>query len=223
MTKAEREKKMMERLLALRGFDDRFRKSGELYLAGVDEVGRGPLAGPVVTAACVLPADFDVPGIDDSKKLTDRRRREMSRIILDRALAFGFGISTNERIDRINILEATKEAMYQAVQEAEKMLRERTGCGLDRVLVDAVNLDMLPVPVTSMTKGDATSLSIAAASIIAKVRRDDMMIAYEETYPGYDFASNKGYGTKSHYAGLKEQGISPIHRRTFLRNMEDHF
>lgn len=223
MTKLEREKKMMERLRALRSFDDRFRKEGALYLAGVDEVGRGPLAGPVVTAACVLPADFDVPGIDDSKKLTDRRRREMNRVILDRALAWGFGISTNRRIDEINILEATKEAMYQAVQEAEEMLRERTGCRLDRVLVDAVNLDFLPVPVTSMTKGDATSLSIAAASIIAKVHRDDMMIAYDKTYPGYDFASNKGYGTKAHYAGLKAQGLSPIHRRTFLRNMEEHF
>lgn len=223
MTKLEREKKMMERLQALRSFDDRFRKEGALYLAGVDEVGRGPLAGPVVTAACVLPADFDVPGIDDSKKLTDRRRREMNRVILDRALAWGFGISTNRRIDEINILEATKEAMYRAVQEAEEMLRERTGCRLDRVLVDAVNLDFLPVPVTSMTKGDATSLSIAAASIIAKVHRDDMMIAYDKTYPGYDFASNKGYGTKAHYAGLKAQGLSPIHRRTFLRNMEEHF
>lgn len=192
---------------------------GFVYIAGVDEVGRGPLAGPVVTAAVILPPDFDVIGVDDSKKLSDKKRRELDVMIREKALAYGYGMRDNNEIDRINILNATKEAMRDAVNEAADMLMIRHGKKLERVLIDAVKLEGLDYPVTAIVKGDQNSLSIAAASIIAKVKRDDMMINYDAKYPGYGFASNKGYGTKEHYAGLREHGVTPIHRKSFLKSM----
>ena len=236
MTKAERMEKMRARLAEMKEFEDRLHSEGVKYIAGVDEVGRGPLAGPVVTAAVVLPEDFDVLGVDDSKKLSEKRREELFDIICERAVAVGIGIRDNERIDEINILEATKEAMADAVAEAESKLAEKiksgeleedsafgkAGGGIGHVLFDAVKVDAVKIPQTSIIKGDAKSVSIAAASIVAKVTRDRMMVEYAKQYPDYAFESNKGYGTAAHYAGIKKAGMCPIHRKTFLRNLSEH-
>ena len=219
-TKAERLAKMHARYEEMMAFDAQFRGTEEapVYIAGVDEVGRGPLAGPVVTACVVLPEDFDVLGVDDSKKLSEKRREALYNEILDQALACGIGLRGNAEIDRINILEATKEAMADAVHAADEELRERLGKGIGRVLIDAVRLQDLDIPQTPIVMGDATSESIAAASIVAKVTRDRMMVRYAEVYPGYAFEKNKGYGTAAHYAGIRSQGLTPIHRRTFLKD-----
>ncbi len=219
MTKAEREKMLAERLEQMKSFERELGDKGVSFIAGVDEVGRGPLAGPVVTAAVILPADFDVLGVDDSKKLSDKKRRELDVLIREKALAYGYGMRDNEVIDEINILNATKEAMRDAVDEAASMLLLKHGEKLQHVLIDAVRLEGLGYPETSLVKGDQRSVSIAAASIIAKVKRDDMMIAYASKYPGYAFERNKGYGTKAHYEGLRKLGMTPIHRRSFLSNM----
>ena len=219
MTKEERLKKQMERLLEMKEHEQQLHESGIRYIAGVDEVGRGPLAGPVVTAAVVLPEDFDVPGIDDSKKLSEKRREQLYDVIMERALAVGIGQADQQVIDDINILQATKRAMLQAVNAAEEMLRAEHGGSIERVLLDAVELPELTVPQESIIKGDAKVLSIAAASIIAKVTRDRMMVRYAEEFPGYAFEKNKGYGTKAHYEGLREKGPCPIHRLSFLKKM----
>ena len=217
MKKAEREKRMRERLAELKETEYRFYAEGAKHIAGVDEVGRGPLAGPVVCACVVLPPDFDVPGIDDSKKLTEKRRNEMAAVIRDRALAYGLGQASEKVIDRINILEATKGAMAVAVKKAAIMLNERTGDDISVVLVDAVKIPDIEYEQRSLVHGDQMSLSIAAASILAKVTRDAMMVKANEQYPGYGFDKNKGYGTKAHYEGLRENGLCPIHRRSFLK------
>ena len=227
MTKAERIEKMQERLKEMKSFDGRFRggsgagtgPNGIINLGGIDEVGRGPLAGPVVTACVVLPDDFDVLGVDDSKKLSEKRREELFDEILDSALAYGIGIVDNEVIDELNILEATKKAMIMSAVECSRMLEEKGLGELDYVLVDAVKLDDLKRPYSAIIKGDANSLSIAAASIIAKVTRDRMMLEYAKEYPWYGFESNKGYGTQAHYDGIKKHGITPIHRKSFLKNL----
>ncbi len=228
-TRAERLEIKRQHFLEMKAFDAQHRAEGA-YIAGVDEVGRGPLAGPVVTAAVVLPEDFDEFEVDDSKKLTDKKRRELDVKIREKALAYGFGLRDNRRIDEINILNATKEAMADAVFQAARMLRERLGmeehesslfAPLSLVMIDAVHLlelEAAGVHQISPTKGDSTSASIAAASIIAKVKRDDMMIAYDAQYPGYAFEKNKGYGTRAHYEGLRANGLTPIHRRSFLKN-----
>ena len=221
MTKKEREEMLAERLEQMKAFERGLAKRGVLYVAGVDEVGRGPLAGPVVTAAVILPEDFDVLGVDDSKKLSDKKRRELDVLIREKALAYGYGMRDNETIDRINILNATKEAMKDAIDEAAMMLEIKHREKLQHVLIDAVRLDGLDLPETPIVKGDQKSISIAAASIIAKVKRDDMMISYASKYPGYAFDKNKGYGTREHYEGLREHGITPIHRRSFLKNIID--
>jgi ribonuclease HII len=222
MNKAEREKLQMEKLEAMKAFDRSMAEdmlaNEEIMIGGVDEVGRGPLAGPVVTACVVLPDDFDVIGVDDSKKLSDKKRRELDVLIREKALAYGYGMRDNKVIDEINILNATKEAMKDAIWEAGMMLRMRKGVGLGLVLIDAVKIDS-EVPVKPVIKGDTKSLAIAAASVIAKVKRDDMMIKYAEEYPWYAFEKNKGYGTKAHYEGIREHGITPIHRRSFLKSM----
>lgn len=218
MKKAEREALQREKLVRMRGIDDQFRQEG-LGLAGMDEVGRGPLAGPVVTACVVLPAEWDIPGIDDSKKLTGKRRQYFDQIIREKALAYGFGERSPEVIDQINILNATKEAMRDAAANADKMLKEKCGYGIGTVLIDAVHLNDFPYNQRGIVKGDQTSLSIAAASIIAKVRRDSMMEEYAAVYPQYDFEHNKGYGTKKHYEGLRACGMTPIHRRSFLKGL----
>ena len=219
MTKEERLEKQRQRLIEMKEREHQLHEEGIAYIAGVDEVGRGPLAGPVVTAAVVLPADFDVLGIDDSKKLSEKRREELYDVITEKALAWGIGMADQQVIDEINILQATKQAMREAIDQADRMLRERTGGSIGRVLLDAVELPGLPVPQESIIKGDTKVLAIAAASIVAKVTRDRMMVRYAEEYPWYAFEKNKGYGTRDHYAGLREHGPCPIHRRTFLKKM----
>ena len=218
MTKAEREEKLKKRHDEMSAYDAQFRMAYG-NIGGVDEVGRGPLAGPVVTACVVLPDDFDVLGVDDSKKLSLKKREELYEVILDKALAVGIGMWDNQVIDEINILEATKRAMAESIEKADKMLQKRDLGSLDHVLIDAVKLTGISQTQTNIIKGDATSLSIAAASIVAKVTRDRMMMAYAEEYPWYGFESNMGYGTKKHYEGISAHGITPIHRKTFLKGI----
>lgn len=219
MTKEERNRLLQEKLTAMKEFDNGFTVGGSLVAAGTDEAGRGPLAGPVVAACVVLPEDFDVIGVDDSKKLSEKKREELFDKIQAKALAIGVGISDNITIDQINILQATKKAMKEAFLEAETRLKEKTGQSIDVLLADAVTLEELDVHQEAIIKGDAKSLSIAAASIIAKVTRDRIMLEYHWQYPWYGFDRNKGYGTKAHYQGIGAYGITPIHRKTFLKNL----
>ncbi len=216
MKKEERELRMRQRLEEMKQFETELCGDEVQYIAGVDEAGRGPLAGPVVAAAVVMPRDFDVPGIDDSKKLTEKKREALYEIIRASALAWGIGIVDHKRIDEINILQATKEAMRQAVAEvSEKM--DRQGKRLEHIIFDAMTIEEIPIPQTNVVKGDSKSLSVAAASILAKVTRDRMMKEFAVKYPGYGFEKNKGYGTKAHYEGLRIYGMCPIHRKTFLK------
>lgn len=225
MTKQERIEKQKQRLAEMKQTEQELRKAGHRYIAGVDEVGRGPLAGPVVTAAVVLSEDFDVLGVDDSKKLSEKRREELYDQILENCLAYGIGMCDHHVIDEINILQATKKAMKQAVAECNwylaEQMAERGGekAAIDFVLVDAVTIEGLNVPQHAVIKGDANVLAIAAASIIAKVTRDRMMVDYAKQYPWYAFEKNKGYGTAAHYEGIREHGTCPIHRMTFLKNI----
>lgn len=178
------------------------------YICGIDEAGRGPLAGPVVAGAVILPKDCDILYINDSKKLSPVRREELYDVIMERAVAVGVGLATPERIDEINILQATYEAMRDAVSRLDPEP--------DILLNDAVTIpgiDILQVPII---KGDAKSISIGAASIIAKVTRDRIMVEYDAQYPEYGFAGHKGYGSKEHIAAIQKYGPSPIHRRTFI-------
>ena len=175
-------------------------------IAGVDEVGRGPLAGPVVAAAVILPENCKIPGLNDSKKIPKSKHHAIYQAVLDQALSVGIGIKDNQVIDQVNIYEATKLAMLEAIQELDPRPQH--------LLIDAMKLD-LPISQTSIIKGDANSLSIAAASIVAKVTRDQMMEEFDREYPGYDFAQNAGYGTAKHLAGLEQLGVTPIHRRSF--------
>ena len=186
-------------------------EAGYDLVAGIDEVGRGPLAGPVVAAAVILPKECKIEGVNDSKKLSAKKREELYDIILEKAVSYGIGIVSNERIDEINILKAT----YEAMREALSQLKPKA----DYILADAVTIPMVSTPQRGIIKGDAKSMSIGAASIVAKVYRDRLMEAYEEVYPGYGFASNKGYGAAEHIEGLKKLGPTPIHRRTFLKNL----
>ena len=219
MTKAEREKMLAEKLETMQQYERELRAGGAQYIGGVDEVGRGPLAGPVVSACVVLPEDFDVLGVDDSKKLSEKKREELFDKILSKAIACGIGMCDNNIIDDINILNATKRAMTEAVENADKVLRGKTGSGIDHLLIDALRLEAVDIPQTGIIKGDAKSISIAAASIVAKVTRDRMMQDYAKEYPYYAFESNKGYGTRAHYDGIAKYGITPIHRKTFLKNI----
>lgn len=180
------------------------------YICGIDEVGRGPLAGPVVAGAVILPKDEQILYLNDSKKLSEKKRNELYDVIMEKAVATGIGIVSPARIDEINILQATYEAMRMAI--ANLSVRP------DILLNDAVTIPDVEIPQVPIIKGDAKSVSIAAASILAKVTRDRLMVEYDQVLPGYDFASNKGYGTKAHIAGLKELGPSPIHRATFIKN-----
>ena len=175
-------------------------------IAGVDEVGRGPLAGPVVAAAVILPKACKIPGLNDSKKIPKSKHKEIYEAVLQNAIAIGIGVKDNHVIDQVNIYEATKLAMMEAIGQLEPQPQH--------LLIDAMKLD-LSIPQTSIIKGDANSLSIAAASIVAKVTRDQMMEDLDQLYPGYDFAQNAGYGTANHLAGLHKLGVTPIHRRSF--------
>lgn len=181
--------------------------SGINYIAGVDEVGRGPLVGPVVTACVVLPKDFKLDGLTDSKKLTAKKRELFYDIIMKQALGVAVGIKDENVIDEVNIYEATKLAMYEAI--------EKCPVKIEHVLIDAMKLEKLDIPSTSIIKGDLKSISIAAASVIAKVTRDRMMDELDKKYPMYDFKSNKGYPTKKHVDAIKEYGIIQEHRKTF--------
>mgnify|MGYP002796196250 FL=1 len=201
--KAER-----ERLEGMRVYERRYRERGTL--CGIDEVGRGPLAGPVVAGAVILPEDCEILYLNDSKKLSEKKRELLYDEIMEKAIAVGIGAVSPERIDEINILQATYEAMRIAIS--------RLSVRPDLLLNDAVTIPQVGIPQVPIIKGDAKSVSIAAASIIAKVTRDRMMVQYEELYPGYEFASNKGYGSARHIAALKEIGPCPIHRRSFIKN-----
>lgn len=176
------------------------------YIGGVDEVGRGPLIGSVVAACVILPFDFALDGLTDSKKLSEKKRDEFYKIIWDKAIAIGIGIVDEKVIDEVNIYEATKIAMKKAISD--------TDIKPDHVLIDAMPLD-IDVPTTSIIKGDAKSISIAAASVIAKVTRDKMMYELDKIYPMYDLANNKGYGTKKHIEAIKKYGITKYHRLSF--------
>ncbi len=179
-------------------------------ICGIDEVGRGPLAGPVVAGAVILPKDCDILYLNDSKKLSEKKREELYDEIMEKAIATGIGIVSPARIDEINILQATYEAMRMAIEQ----LQVRP----DLLLNDAVTIPDVTIKQVPIIKGDAKSISIAAASIIAKVTRDRLMVQYEEVLPGYGFASNKGYGSAAHIQALREQGATPIHRKTFIKN-----
>jgi ribonuclease HII len=181
-------------------------RQGYSAIAGIDEVGRGPLAGPVVAAAVILPQDFYLPGINDSKQLSETKRNEFYDVIREKAVSIGIGMIDAEEIDTINIYEATKKAMLYAISNLQR--------NPDYLLIDAMKLDT-PYPQESIIKGDSKSVSIAAASIVAKVTRDKLMKEYALTYPGYGFDKNAGYGTKGHLEGLKQSGVTPIHRKSF--------
>jgi ribonuclease HII len=216
------EEKWIIRLKELKAMEDALRGQGLLYIGGVDEVGRGPLAGPVVAACVVLPEDFDVLGIDDSKKVTQKRRETLCEIIKEEALAYGIGQVDNKRIDNINILEATKIAMVMAIMECDYALTKEGG-HIEHLLIDGTNILGIEISQTPIIKGDSTCLSVAAASIVAKVTRDLMMGEYHKIYPAYGFDKNKGYGTKIHYEGLAEVGPCEIHRKSFLKNNGNHW
>ncbi len=219
MNKEERQLKLREKFDSMTAFDRSYKVSLN-NIGGIDEAGRGPLAGPVVAACVVLGEKFDIVGIDDSKKLSPKKREELFEKITSKALAYGIGIEDNNVIDEINILQATMRAMKTAAFETNRVLKENTGKdGIKLLLLDAVSLRDIDIRQEPVIKGDAKSLSIAAASIIAKVTRDRIMTEYHEKYPYYGFDSNKGYGTKAHYEGINNHGITPIHRKTFLKNL----
>lgn len=190
-------------------FEDSLMEKGIVSICGVDEAGRGPLAGPVCAAAVILPPHLEIPGLNDSKKLTDKRRRELFPIIKEQAIAYGVGLASHEEIDEINILQATFLAMRRAIDQLEGKA--------EFALIDGNRETDFGIPVQTIVKGDSRSASIAAASILAKVTRDDIMEAMAAQYPQYGFAIHKGYGTKAHYEALRTYGPSPIHRMTFLK------
>ena len=194
------------RLETMLSYEKELYKQGLTLIAGVDEVGRGPLAGPVVAGAVILPKNCKIKGLNDSKKIPKKKHLEIYQAVQDQALSIGIGIMDNQVIDQVNIYEATKLAMKEAISQLNPQP--------DHLLIDAMKLE-LPISQTSIIKGDANSLSIAAASIVAKVTRDNLMKDYDNQYPGYDFAANAGYGTANHLEGLDKQGVTPIHRTSF--------
>lgn len=203
----------LERLKKMHEFEDKY--SEYEYIAGIDEAGRGPLAGPVVAASVILPKDCEILYLNDSKQLSAKRRDELFDEIKQKAIAYGIGIVSQGRIDDINILQATYEAMREAIgQMSEKQ-------NPDLLLVDAVHIPDVDIKQVGIVKGDAKSVSIAAASILAKVTRDRFMVEMDKLYPEYGFASHKGYGSKSHIEAIKKYGASPIHRQTFIKNFVD--
>lgn len=190
-------------------FEHKYAAEGYRYICGVDEAGRGPLAGPVCAAAVILPMDIDIPGLNDSKKLTDKKRRELFPIICEKAIAYGIAFADHKEIDEINILQAT----YLAMERAISSLAVKP----DMALIDGNRAKDFGVACQTIVGGDGLSASIAAASVLAKVTRDNYMVAMAEKYPDYAFEVHKGYGTKVHYSALTEYGPSPIHRMTFLK------
>lgn len=189
--------------------EDSFYAQGVKMICGVDEAGRGPLAGPVCAAAVILPEHLEIPGLTDSKKLSDKRRRELFPVIKENAIAYGIGIASEKEIDEINILQATFLAMQRAIDQLEGKV--------ELALIDGNREKDFGLPVKTVIKGDSLSANIAAASVLAKVTRDDMMEELSKEYPEYGFEVHKGYGTKAHYAALTEYGPCPIHRISFLK------
>ncbi|MBM6802099.1 ribonuclease HII [Mediterraneibacter glycyrrhizinilyticus] len=200
--------KERERLAQMRKYEEQYKEYR--FICGIDEAGRGPLAGPVVAGAVILPSDCEILFLNDSKKLSAAKREELYDEIMEKAVAVGVGMASPARIDEINILQATYEAMRTAVSEL--------GVEPDILLNDAVTIPEITIPQVPIIKGDAKSVSIAAASIIAKVTRDRLMVQYEEVLPGYGFAKHKGYGSKEHIEAIRRLGPTPIHRRAFIKN-----
>lgn len=201
-----------QRLERINTYEESAYNEGYMYIGGVDEAGRGPLAGPVVAAVVVFDRNTKIRWINDSKKLSEAKRNELYNAIIENAKDYGIGIADNKEIDNMNILNAT----YLAMKRALANLKNKPDC----LLNDAVTIPGLSIKQIPIVKGDAKSISIAAASILAKVTRDTMMYEYDEKYPGYGFASNKGYGTSEHYKGIESQGITDIHRHSFLKNIK---
>lgn len=204
--RCDRYEKELQRTEALKKYEKEYDKYS--YICGIDEVGRGPLAGPVVAGAVILPKDCDILYINDSKKLSAAKREELYDIIMEKAVAVGIGMVGPDRIDEINILQATYEAMRQAIGKLDPQPT--------LLLNDAVTIPQVTIPQVPIIKGDAKSISIGAASIVAKVTRDRLMETYADIYPEYGFAGNKGYGSAEHIAALKQYGPTPIHRRSFI-------
>ena len=205
-------KKEEQRLNELKEIDKSYFKEGYNYICGIDEAGRGPLAGPVVVAAVIMPKDSMIEGVNDSKKVSEKKREKLYELIIEEAISYSVGIVDQNEIDRINILNATKAGLTEAV----RTLKVKP----ELILVDALtNIDTCGVPYKSIIKGDAKSYSIAAASIIAKVTRDRIMREWDKVYPQYGFEKHKGYGTAAHISAIKENGLCPLHRLSFVKNI----
>ena len=212
--------KELERLLNLKKEEKALYEKGIVSICGIDEAGRGPLAGPVVVACSLMPKDSMIEGVNDSKKIAEKKRERIYEEIIKEAIAYGVGIINQEEIDRINILNATKKGLTIAIKELEEKLEKQNLKRPEVILVDALTgIDTLGIPYKSIIHGDAISYSIACASIIAKVTRDRIMKQMDEIYPQYGFAKHKGYGTAKHIAAIKEYGLCPIHRRSFVKNI----
>ena len=210
------------RLKEIKKIEEGLYAQGITSIAGIDEAGRGPLAGPVVVACVVMPRDSMIEGVNDSKKVAEKKREKLYEQIIQEATAYGVGIISQEEIDKINILNATKAGLTMAIMEMEKDLKEkqRNFEKPEIILVDALTkIDTDHIPYRSIIKGDAKSYSIAAASIIAKVTRDRIMREWDEVYPMYGFGKHKGYGTVAHIAAIREYGLCPLHRRSFVKNI----
>lgn len=200
-----------QRLIKLKEIDNKFYKNGITYIAGIDEAGRGPLAGPVVVGCIILPKNSFIEGINDSKKVSEKKREKLYEQITNEAISWSVGVIDQNEIDEINILNATKKALTISI--------EKLKIKPEHILVDALNhINTLKIPYTSIIKGDATSYSIAAASIIAKVTRDRIMTEWDKVYPQYGFAKHKGYGTREHMIAIRNNGICMLHRKSFLKN-----
>lgn len=214
--------KELERLNQIKKIEEELYENGTTSIAGIDEAGRGPLAGPVVVACVVMPRDSMIGGVNDSKKVSEKKREKLYEEITREALGYGVGIISQEEIDRINILNATKEGLTLAIKNLETDLQEknRDFQKPEIILVDALTkIDTDHIPYRSIIKGDSKSYSIAAASIIAKVTRDRIMRQWDEVYPMYGFEKHKGYGTAAHITAIKEHGLCPLHRRSFVKNI----
>lgn len=200
-----------QRLNMLKQYENDLRNKGYKYICGIDEAGRGPLAGPVVVASVIMPANSMIEGVNDSKKVSEKKREKLYDLILEEAISYGVGIIGQDEIDEINILNATKKGLTMSLQE----LTQKP----DLIIVDALtHIDTLGIPYESIIKGDAKCYSISAASIIAKVTRDRIMREWDKVYPQYGFAQHKGYGTSAHINAIKEFGPCPLHRKSFIKN-----
>lgn len=215
--------KELERLTELKKVEEELYEKNKLVaIAGIDEAGRGPLAGPVVVACCMMPRDSMIEGVNDSKKIAEKKREKLYDLITEEAISYGVGIIGQKEIDEINILQATKKGLTMAIKDMEEKLKEKQELGIikpDAILVDALTkIDTDGIPYKSIVHGDAISYSISCASIIAKVTRDRMMRQWDEVYPQYGFSKHKGYGTAAHIQAIKEYGLCPLHRRSFTKN-----